>query len=173
MDWHRSIVSGQQTMKLSELKSVLAEHSEKNIHFILPTGTKIPSHAHVTDVALIDKRFIDCGGKIRVESFCRLQVWFADDTDHRVGAKMLLKVLEKAGSFLTEDNLEVDVEYEAPFVSQFPIESAETIEGILLFNLGIRHTACLAQDRCLPASTKPESPLFRGLPSLQVSKCCG
>ena len=161
-----------QFMILSELKTLLAEHHEKNIHFVLPTGTRIPSHAHVTDVALITKQFIDCGGLVRTESFCRLQIWLADDTEHRVGAKMLLKVLEKAETFLNDGGLEVDVEYEAPFVSQFPITSTVTDGGVLVFNLGIRHTACLAQDRCLPPATKSESPLFRGIPSLQSTKCC-
>ena len=41
-------------MKLSEFKRLLAEHPGTNIHFVLPTGTKIPLHAHVTDVARKD-----------------------------------------------------------------------------------------------------------------------
>ena len=159
-------------MKLNEFKRLLAEHSEKNIHFVLPTGTKVPPHAHVTDVARIDKRFIDCGGTVRTESLCRLQTWFADDTDHRVGAQMLLKVLGKAAPFLETEDLDVDVEYEAPFISQFPISSVVAESGILVIHLGIRHTACLAQDKCLPPTAKVESGLFRAIPSLQPAKCC-
>src|SRR5690242_5191161 len=122
-------------MKLSELREVLRENGEKNLRFILPTGTSIPLHAHVTDVARIDKKFIDCGGTIRTEAFCRLQTWFADDTEHRIGAGMLLKVLGKAESFLGAEDLEVDVEYEAPFVSQFPIESVEVDDELLILRL--------------------------------------
>ncbi len=160
-------------MKLAEVKAILGKNSERKLKFILPTGTSIPLHAHVTDIARVDKKFIDCGGAVRSESFCRLQTWFADDTDHRIGAEMLLKILGKASSFLESDDLEVDVEYEAPFVSQFPIASIEAEGEHLVIRLGIRHTACLAEDRCLtPSRTKEMTLLGRPLKSLQTVKCC-
>ena len=159
-------------MKLHELKRILAQHSDRNIHFVLPTGTNIPPQAHVTDVARIDKQFIDCGGTVRTESLCRLQAWFADDTEHRIGAKMLLKVLDKAASFLVSEDLDVDVEYEAPFISQFPIVTAGEENGILVVHLGIRHTTCLAQEKCLPPIPKTETLSFKPLPNLQPAKCC-
>lgn len=159
-------------MNLSEFKKALSNHLDGSIVFILPTGTKIPPHAHVTDVARIDKRFIDCGGVFRTESVCRMQVWFADDTDHRVGTRVLLKVLDKAAPFLESDSLDVEVEYEAPFISQFPIESVEAARGSLLVHLGVKHTACLAADRCLTKPT-PEALPPRSLPRLaQPQKCC-
>jgi hypothetical protein len=71
-------------MKLSELKKSLAKNASRNIRFILPTGSKIPPHAHVTEVARIDKKYIDCGGTGRTDTICRLQTWFQDDTDHRL-----------------------------------------------------------------------------------------
>src|SRR5580698_9890618 len=98
-------------MQLSELKKLLSEHSQQNIRFILPTGTKIPPHAHVTEVALIEKKFIDCGGTFRTGSLCRLQTWFADDTDHRLTAGKLLAILDKSASFLGTADLDVDVEH--------------------------------------------------------------
>jgi hypothetical protein len=64
--------------------------------------------------------------------------------------RMLLKVLDKAASFLESEDLDVDVEYEAPFISQFPISGVEIGDDALLVRLGIKHTACLAEDRCLP-----------------------
>ena len=158
-------------MKLSELKKILSQHFDKNIDFILPTGTKIPSHAHVTDIAHIEKKFIDCGETFRTEKFCRLQTWFSDDTEHRIGVRMLFKALEKAAPFLGSEDLEVDVEYEAPFISQFPIASAAVENGILVIRLGIRHTACMAEDRCLPPALN-KIPVFKGLPTLQPAKCC-
>ena len=155
-------------MKLSEFKKLLAQHSEKNLRFVLPTGSKIPLHAHVTEVARIDKRFIDCGGTFRTELTCRLQTWFADDTQHRLGAGKLLAILEKAGSFLETEDLEVDVEYEAPFISQFPISVVELEGNVFVVHLGTKHTACLAEDKCLP----PKSIPYKPLPSFQPSKCC-
>src|SRR5271170_6452878 len=131
-------------MLLSELKKTLAEHSSRNLRFVLPTGGKVPPHAHVTEVARIDKKFIDCGGTQRTETVCRLQTWFQDDTDHRLTAGKLLAILDQA-SFLETDNLEVDVEHEAPFISQFPIARVEMDDGALMLHLGIKHTACLAE----------------------------
>ena len=153
-------------MKLSELNKHLIQHFDKNIRFILPTGTKIPPHAHVTEVARIDKRYIDCGGTFRTDSFCRLQTWFQDDTDHRLTAGKLLSILEKSASFVQTEDIDVDVEYEAPFISQFPVSSIEVEGNALLVRLGMKHTACLAEDKCLP----PKSILFKPLASLQPLK---
>lgn len=159
-------------MKLSELKKALAQHSEKILRFILPTGTKIPIHAHITEVARIEKRFIDCGGTFRTETICRLQVWFAEDTDHRASARMLLKILDKSSSFLETDEMDVDVEYEAPFISQFPISELSTEGDAVVLRLGSKPTACLAEDRCLPPTTKKQSIEFKGIPTLKPTKCC-
>ena len=155
-------------MKLSEFKKLLADNSGKNIRFVLPTGSKIPPHAHVTEVARIDKRFIDCGGTFRTESICRLQTWFADDTEHRLSAGKLLAILKKSASFLETEDIDVDVEHEAPFISQFPISMVESEGDALLVRLDTKHTACLAEDRCQPQ--KPIS--FKPISSLQSSKCC-
>ena len=158
-------------MILSELKKLLAENTYRNIRFVLPTGSKIPPHAHVTEVARMDKRFIDCGGTFRTEMICRLQTWFADDTDHRLTAGKLLAILDKSASFLETENLDVDVEHEAPFVSQFPISTVKVDGEILIVELGIKHTACLAEDKCLPPALNKSSILTR-LPHFKQSKCC-
>jgi hypothetical protein len=158
-------------MHVAEFKKALSENACRNIRFILPTGTKAPSHAHVTEVALIEKKFIDCGGTFRTDSLCRLQTWFADDTDHRLTAAKLLSILDKSASFLGNDDLEVDVEHEAPFVSQFPIEKIEVEGEELAIRLGIKHTACLAEDRCLPPHLNKRN-ILTPLPSFTEKKCC-
>lgn len=151
-----AIFNSLRLMKVSELKNQLAEQPNANIRFLLPDGNSIPAHTHVTEVARIDKQFVDCGGTLRNDSLCRLQTWFADDTDHRLTAGKLLKILDKAKSFLASDDLEVDVEHEAGYISQFPLESVEVSPYAIVLLLGIRHTACLAMDKCLPPS-KPAS----------------
>ena len=156
-------------MKLSEFKKVLSQHSGKNIRFVLPSGTDIPLHAHVTEVARIDKQFIDCGGTFRTELNCRLQTWVADDMQHRLSAGKLLAILEKSASFMETENLDVDVEHEAPVISQFPVSTLEPEGGALVVYLETRHTACLAPDKCLP----PPQPIsFKPIPSFQPAKCC-
>lgn len=160
-------------MKLTELKTALAQHPTKTLRFVLPTGSKVPPHAHVTEVARLDKRFVDCGGTFRTESTCRLQTWFSDDTEHRLSAGKLLKILDQGASLLAGDDLAVEVEYEAPFISQFPIAAVEAEGDALLVRLDTRHTACLAEDKCLPPAPVTRSPSFKPLPALQPAKCCG
>jgi hypothetical protein len=153
-------------MKLNELKAALARHPEQVLRFALPNGSLIPAHAHVTEVARIDKRFVDCGGTLRQESVCRIQTWTAQDFHHRLTAAKLLGILNKTGTILRSDELEVDVEHELSFVSQFPLETIEAHGTELHLKLSTRHTACLADDRCgLP--TQPQPVLFKPLPVLQ------
>jgi hypothetical protein len=158
-------------MLLSELKKLLSENPGLNLRFVLPTGGKIPPHAHVTEVARIDKRFIDCGGTFRTETVCRLQTWFADDTDHRLAAGKLLAILDQSASFLETENLEVDVEHEAPFISQFPISKVAAANGVLMVELAVKHTACLAEDKCLPPALNKTS-ILTHLPNFKQGKCC-
>jgi hypothetical protein len=162
-------------MKLAELKNHLGQQPDANVRFLLPNDDFVPAHAHVTEVARIDKRFVDCGGTLRNDSLCRLQTWFADDTDHRLTAGKLLKILDKAKSLLASDDLEVDVEHEVGYISQFPLEAVHVAPDEIVFHLGTRHTACLAMDKCLPPP-KPASefsPLkfnFREQP--ESAGCC-
>jgi hypothetical protein len=158
-------------MLLSELKKLLAENTYRNIRFVLPTGSKIPPHAHVTEVARMDKKFIDCGGTFRMETLCHLQTWFADDTEHRLAAGKLLAILDKSAPFLESDDLEVDVEHEAPFVSQFPISNVNADGEVLMVHLGVKHTACLAEDKCLSPNLNKTS-ILTPLPSFKQAKCC-
>lgn len=162
-------------MKLAHLKEQLNKHPEAKVRFVLPNGEAIPAHAHVTEVARIDKRFIDCGGTLRNDSLCRLQTWFSDDLEHRLLAGKLARILEKAAPILESDDLEVDVEHEVGFISQFPIELAESSPEEVVIRLGERHTACLALDKCKPAAKPPEwSPLKFDFREAQASSnCCG
>ena len=166
------IIKVTQFMYLTEFKKALSQHPDKLLQFVLPTGTRIPPHAHITEVARLEKHFIDCGGTVRKESFCRMQIWFADDTAHRITAQKFLKVLDKAATVLGEEDLVIDFEYEAPFIAQFPIASITPDGNTLVIKLGIHHTDCLAKELCVPAA-KPQKNLFNPqLPSLEKTKCC-
>ena len=145
-------------MKINELKNELNKSPQATVRFILPNGESVPAHAHVTEVARIDKRFIDCGGTFRNDSLCRLQTWFSDDIDHRLTAGKLAKILEKAGPILQTDDLDVDVEHELGHIAQFPLASIEASPDEVVLHLVERHTACLALDKCKP-TPKPQSDL--------------
>lgn len=142
-------------MKLSEFKNILAQNPTAQLRFLLPNGEFAPAHLHVTEVAQIDKRFIDCGGTLRTDTLCRLQTWFSDDVDHRLTAGKLLKILAKAENLLLTDDLDVDVEHEVGFISQFPLVSGELRHNEIILGLGVRHTACLAEDKCKPRPASP------------------
>lgn len=135
-------------MTLSELQSVLAGSPSAPLHLMLPTGEFVPAHFHVTEVGRVQKDFIDCGGTTRRATSCVLQVWVAADTDHRIDADKLAKVLAMAAPLLKSTELPVEVEYETEAVSQYPLGAAEVTPAGVLLHLGSKHTACLALDRC-------------------------
>ena len=162
-------------MKLKELKQVLEQHATARVRFQLPNGDFAPAHSHVTEVARIDKRFIDCGGTLRTESLCRLQTWFADDIDHRLTAGKLAKIFAKAEGVLLTDDLDVDVEHEVGYITQFPLDSIEVANYEVIFRLTLRHTACLAMEKCMPPAATPSefSPLkFSFTETPPDTKCC-
>ncbi len=157
-------------MNITELKALLADNVDKTVRFVLPTGSSVPPHAHVTEVAQIDKRFIDCGGTERTESLCRLQTWYADDTEHRLSAGKLLKILNLSRRIIDNDSLEVEIEHEAPFISQFPIANTEARADSVVFHLGLKHTDCLAKEKC--GVPQQSVTLNFSLPSLKQTPCC-
>ena len=162
-------------MKLHELKNVFAQNPAARVRFQLPNGEFAPAHVHVTEVARMDKRFIDCGGTLRTESLCRLQTWFASDVEHRLTAGKLMKIFNKAESVLLTDDLDVDVEHEVGFITQFPLGAIEVANNEIIFRLTERHTACLALDKCLPpaAPVSEFNPLkFDFTETPPAAKCC-
>lgn len=154
---------------------ILVARPETHLRFRLPTGEFAPAHVHVTEVARVDKRFIDCGGTLRTDAVCRLQTWHANDVEHRLTAGKLMKIFAKAEQVLLADDLDVDVEHEVGFISQFPIEAAEVGRDEIILRLGVRHTACLAEDKCKPRVAKADfDPLkFDFADNPAASRCCG
>jgi hypothetical protein len=135
-------------MNLDVLLTLLAKNPAAAIHLMLPDGSFVPAHFHVTEVGRVQKDFIDCGGTVRSSTDCVLQVWVAGDTDHRLDTTKLAGILRLTTPLLTAPDLPVVVEYEHGWVSQFPMSAAEITPSGILFHLGTKHTACLAPDRC-------------------------
>jgi hypothetical protein len=136
-------------MTITELKNILDLNPDKGLKFILPNKEPIPAHFHITEVGRVQKDFIDCGGTRRASTLCVLQAWVAaNDEDHALSAGKLASILKLAGKILPSDELEVEVEFEAPYISQFPIESAESDSNAVIFHLTTKHTDCLAKEKC-------------------------
>ena len=114
----------------------------------MPDKTAIPAHFHITEVGHVKKDFIDCGGTQREISSCVLQAWVADDEDHVLTAGKLGSILKLAGRILPPDDLPVEVEFESPYISVFPIESADSTGERIVFQLTTKHTDCLAKEKC-------------------------
>jgi hypothetical protein len=136
-------------MNITELKNVLELNTDRGLQFILPNQETIPAQFHITEVGHVQKNFIDCGGTRRSTSSCVLQAWVAaNDEEHALSAGQLASILKLAGKFLPSDDLEVEVEFEAPYISQFPIATAEAGADVVMFRLTTKHTDCLAKEQC-------------------------
>ena len=85
-------------MKLSEVKNILTTAAA--INFKLPDGTLVPEHFHITEVGLITKNFIDCGGTVRKESVVNFQLLDANDYEHRLKPGKLLNIISLSEKIL-------------------------------------------------------------------------
>ncbi len=129
-------------MKLSEIKSIL--NIAENVNFQLPNGTPVPEHFHVTEVGVVTKNFIDCGGTVRNEKVANFQLWDANDYEHRLKAGKLLNIIALSEKVLgMEDHLEIEVEYQAETIGKYDLG----FDG-KTFQLLPKQTACLAMDQC-------------------------
>jgi hypothetical protein len=137
-------------MNLTELKRILSVHPDLTVAVALPEGDLVPAHFHVTEVGHVAKKFVDCGGTFRASEACVLQTYVgsAHDDGHRLTAGRLGKILELASPILPGADLPVEIEYESGVVAQFPLVTARAAGGGLTLQLGLKHTACLAKDRC-------------------------
>jgi hypothetical protein len=135
-------------MTVKEFCRVLSGHPGVKMHWMLPDKSFVPAHYHITEVGRVRKDFIDCGGTVRSTASCVLQVWVANDVDHRLETDKLATIMRVAGPLLESEDLPVEVEYEDTVISQYPIGGMEVTPSGLLFYLGTKHTACLAPEKC-------------------------
>jgi hypothetical protein len=156
-------------MTLSELKQKLTKIDR--IRFSLPDGKSLPEHFHITEVGLLTRKFIDCGGKLRENNSVNLQLWVADDLDHRLSPEKLIQIIEKSENLIPLDDYEIEIEYQMDTISKFGMEFSNNE-----FILTRKQTECLAQDQCGIPETKPKFNLKERTPSsLQCTpggKCC-
>ena len=128
-------------MKLSDIKQILP--SLENVEFQLENGSFVPEHFHVTEVGMITKNFIDCGGVIRSEKVVNFQLWNADDFEHRLKPGKLLDIIKLSEDKLWIEDSEIEVEYQSETIGKYDLEfNGKT------FVLKNKTTACLAQDAC-------------------------
>lgn len=136
-------------MKLSQVKNILK--TVEMVNFNLPDGTAVPEHFHVTEVGLITKNFIDCGGTVRKETVVNFQLWDANDFEHRLKPQKLLNIIELSEKVLCIEDFEIEVEFQGTTIGKYDLD----FDGND-FALVNKKTACLAQDQCGVPSEKPK-----------------
>lgn len=139
-------------MKLSEIKKHLA--TAETVNFKLPTGMYVPEHFHVTEVGLITKHFIDCGGTERLEKVANFQLWDANDFEHRLKPQKLSNIISLSENKLGMGDLEIEVEYQSDTIGKYDLH----FDG-KDFELIPKHTTCLASDSCGVSATKQQLPM--------------
>lgn len=141
-------------MKLSEFKNLLSQL--ETLVFCLENGNFIPDYFHITEVGLITRNFIDCGGTIRETQKINFQIWTANDLEHRLKPQKLLNIIRLSERKLSLPDVEIEVEYQLETIGKFDLD----FDG-KVFWLKNTQTACLAQDSC-------------GIPQEKLpTNCCG
>jgi hypothetical protein len=140
-------------MNVTQFKQHLSELD--SVEFTDTDYQMIPAHFHITEVGVVTKDFIDCGGTIRQEKTATFQLWVADDTDHRLKPQKLLDIIDIAEKSFDIGDLEIEIEYQGITVGKYALEFDE--EGF--FRLVNKKTDCLAKDKC-------------GIPIVE-NDCCG
>lgn len=128
-------------MKLSQVKEMLP--ALDNVAFQLENGSFVPEHFHVTEVGIITRHFIDCGGTVRHEKVANFQLWDADDYEHRLKPAKLLHIIELSEAKLQMEDLEIEVEYQSETIGKYDLDFNGN--NFILKN---KTTACLANDAC-------------------------
>lgn len=130
-------------MKLSRFSELLQSHPDKPFHLVLPGSGTVPASFHITEVGHVTKKFIDCGGKLHSVESCQLQVWLGDDTDHRLYAGKMARVLDlaKAKGVLPAEDLDVEIEYEETAISQYTVSDFALTESAVVLHLAAKREA--------------------------------
>jgi len=156
-------------MTLEQIKNILP--TLDNVEFQLENGTFVPKHFHVTEIGMVSKNFIDCGGSIRKEEKVNFQLWNAEDYEHRLKPGKLLHIIQLSEEKLGIKDLEIEVEYQDVTIGKYDLEFNG--KNFILKN---KQTACLAQDSCgIPAEKQKVSLKDLGNLSSQCapnSGCC-
>ena len=148
-------------MKLSEIKNHLKGLDK--IGFQLPNGELVAPHFHVTEVGIIIKDFIDCGGNVRSEAVINFQLQKENDYDHRLHPEKLVSIIELSEKIFKFDDLEIEVEYQGKeTIGKYNLDFDGTN-----FLLTSKLTACLALDACGIPAEKTKIKI-----SEAVGSCC-
>lgn len=136
-------------MTLYELKNQLK--SLDQVHFQYENGERLAAHFHLTELGRIDKHFIDCGGQLRNQTQLSLQLWHANDLEHRLSPEKFNHIIQLSEEKLKLPNAEILVEVQGRTIESYGLDFAD--DAFVLRKL---YTACLATDQCGVPAAKPK-----------------
>ena len=160
-------------MKLSVFRELLQAHTGEPFRLVLPNQKTVPVCFHITEVAHVQKRFIDCGGTFRETETCQLQAWVWEDDDHRLLAGKMAGVLDLAttrGVLPAGRDLDIEIEYEDATLSQYTVADYTASPDGVAFRLAAKHTDCLAKELCCPPTPTPK---VLTMTQSAETACCG
>lgn len=152
-------------MKYFEFKSELQKQVQ--LAFIMPNGISFPAHFHITEIGRTQKQFVDCGGSIRNIGEINIQLWLADDIDHRLTAEKLLQIVYETERKIILPDEEILVELQGETIEKYTIMKSDF--GFLLQST---QTACLAEDSCGIPKEKLKVVLGQSTVCNPGSGCC-
>ena len=79
----------------------------EELTFVLPNGSHVATHFHVTEVGEITKKYVDCGGTVR-KKIANFWLWTANDYDHRLNPQKVIDIIEMAEKEIGLENLEIE-----------------------------------------------------------------
>lgn len=108
-------------------------------------GVQIPQHFHITEVGKTTRESIDCGGHPHKTVKATIQLYAANDIDHRLAPGKVISILQSTAQDLGLGDEEVEVEYQIDdnTVGLYGLEHINR-----KFYLTQRHTDCLAKEEC-------------------------
>ena len=148
-------------MKISQFKSaLLLLKPQDNPSFIQLSGLPVAAHYHITEIGLVLKNFVDCGGVVRQERKATMQIWLAQDVEHRLSVEKLLGIIEKSEELFGLKEDELEIEYQGQTIEHY---------GLAIQDFGFqfiaKQTTCLAPDHCgIPKEQLPND--------LKKNSCC-
>src|SRR5690606_3427982 len=129
----------------------------------------VPEHFHITEIGMVTKHFIDCGGTIRNEKAVNFQLWNANDFEHRLKPAKLLNIIKLSEEKLGMEDAEIEVEYQSETIGKYDLDFNGN-----QFVLKSKTTACLAEDACgIPTEKqKVNLSVLNNVSCTQGSGCC-
>jgi len=128
-------------MKISEIKKILS--TAETVVFETQNGSFVPEHFHVTEIGIVNKHFIDCGGTVRKDTVANFQLWDATDFEHRLKPAKLLNIISLSEKVLGMEDLEIEVEYQSGTIGKYNLDFNG--KNFILIST---QTACLAKEAC-------------------------